>query len=319
VIMALVTTMATTPVLHFIMSGKDLEREAKSIASSESMVSQRNRVGILVPVSHPSGVRTLLSFALNLNPQGSPPPRVLALIRGGEEGIGALRDLEEPAPSQSPALAAALDLAWARGAVITPQTVWTTDPATDILHAVEESQVRWLFLESRQPILTSFSVKATRKGVIGKVLARALLLPVNVAVLFQNSRPLEGAITCIIQARRHGLAALELGRQLSQARNEILRIVRFGSVPEDWHDDLSNEEISLITTGVSIQRSDAETVEAATAAAQNGIVIVGADIPNQMPVLSDSFTRARSVVVVQGAAYNDLTLDDQEQIQAAAV
>ena len=305
VIMALATTFATTPILHFILPAKELELEASKIEeASRGAKAASERVGILVPVSSANGVASVLNLALTLNVPDGPPPRVLALARAGGEGIGSgLRKAEDPAPSRSPALAAALDLAWSRGAVVTPQAVWTHDPAGDIIRAAQESQVRWLFLESRRTLLTGFSGRFVRHGVVGKVVQRAEPLPINVAVLLEGNVRLAGPTTCIVRSARHGRAALELAAQLARVRQESFRLV---TVNPSSDADTANDVLDLrreqrLVANLDVITISASTTEEVVRQTPNGVVIVGADVVERLHILSEAFLRTRTVLVIQGA------------------
>src|SRR4051812_4313387 len=125
VIMALATTFATTPILHFITPRRRLEAEASEIEEEARLaVANGERVGTLIPVSNARGVPGLLDLASSLTSAEGPPPRVLVLNRGGITGVGMkIRETEKLSPSRSPLLAAALDAAWSMGLTITPEAV----------------------------------------------------------------------------------------------------------------------------------------------------------------------------------------------------
>src|SRR6266852_1387240 len=147
VIMALVTTFATTPILHFITRRMQPEAEpmpdlgpfpaepvvAPQVASRATEPTTRTtpvsrpilvgteRSAILVPVSNPEGVSDLVELALAATPHDAPPPRVIALVKTPPGGVrSGLREAEQRVPPRSLALAAALDLALTRGSTITP-------------------------------------------------------------------------------------------------------------------------------------------------------------------------------------------------------
>ncbi len=300
VLMALVTTFATTPILHFIMPRRRLEKEAVAIEEASRLAAAASeRTGILVPVSHPSGVANLLNLALSANSSEAPPLRVLALVRAAESSVRSrLGETEELAPSRSPALAAALDLAWSRGTVVTPQAVWTTDPARDILHAAEKSHVRWLLLESRRSLFGGYG----QKGVVSRVLEQARSLPINVAVLLGGSTLAQAPLVCLLDLSKDGRSALELATQMAQGRHEPLKVVLLGE---------ENTGNALGTAVREFQKSMTINIQVLSLAASNGqevanlipkgLVIVGRDVADQLQIISDSFTRNRSVIVVQGA------------------
>src|ERR1700719_849465 len=215
VIMALVTTFATTPILHLITRNQKPELEpaqelgtfspepavspqAQSraphpaprpvAAPMRPIISPAEHSAILVPVSNPEGVADLIELALAATPQDAPAPRVLALVKTPPGGArSGLREAEQRVPPRSLALAAALDLALARGSIITPHAVWTTDPATDILAFAKQPQIGWLLLGSHRAVFGS----DFRGGVVREILDKARAMPVHVAVVIRSrERPL---------------------------------------------------------------------------------------------------------------------------------
>ncbi|HXN12908.1 MAG TPA: cation:proton antiporter, partial [Candidatus Acidoferrales bacterium] len=135
VIMALVTTFATTPILHLITRRQIPEIEPLpdlGTFSPEPAVAPQahpNRAphtaprpaqpparpilvgtehsAILVPISNPEGVGVLIELALAATPHDAPPPRVLALVKTPSGGVrSGLREAEQRVPPRSPALAA---------------------------------------------------------------------------------------------------------------------------------------------------------------------------------------------------------------------
>src|SRR5262249_37892922 len=170
VIMALVTTFATTPILHLITRRSHPEVEPfpelgsfspEPMAAPQAVIRMaqpasrpvhqprtgragKEHTAILVPVSNPEGVPDLVELALAATPHDAPPPRVLALVKTPPGGVrSGLREAEQRVPPRSLALSAALDLAFERGSAITPQAVWTTNPAQDILAFANEPQIGW--------------------------------------------------------------------------------------------------------------------------------------------------------------------------------
>jgi Kef-type K+ transport system membrane component KefB len=308
VLMALATTFATTPILHFIMPRRYLEKEAVAIEEASRMAAAASeRLGILVPVSHPSGVANLLNIALTMNSSAAPPPRVLALVRSAESSVRSrLGETEELlAPSRSPALATALDLAWSRGTVVTPQAVWTTDPVRDILYAAEKSNVRWLLLESRRSLFGGYS----QRGVVSRVLEQAKALPINVAVLLGGLLPGQTPLVCLLDTSKDGRAAWELANQMARGWGKPLKAVLLAD--ENTEGTLAamvRESEKALATGV-------ETLPFASSEEQDfadlvpkGLIIVGKSIADQLQIISDKLIRDRSLIVVQGAGSEDRTV-----------
>ncbi len=300
VLMALATTFATTPILHFIMPRRRLEREAVAIEEASKLAAAaKERTGLLVPVSHTAGVANLLNLALSLNPPDAPPPRVLALVRAPESSVRSrVGETEELAPSRSPVLTAALDLAWSRGAVITPQTVWTTDPVRDILYAAGKANIRWLLLESRRSLFGGFP----QRSVVSRVLAQAKSLPINVAVLLGGSMPARTPLVCLLDEAKDSRAAWELAAQMARERHETLTAVLLlrgdtGAALQDMVRD-SQKTLPANIEVLPITLSDGQQTSHLI---PKGLIIVGKDTADQLQIVSDNFTKSRSVIVVQGA------------------
>src|SRR6476659_7739996 len=107
VLMAIVTTFATTPILHFITRGfKVYDEDTPADAEAQRPPAGG---GLLVPVSNPEGLAPLLDLATAATRPEDPPPRVLALVRRPAGGIrSGLRELEGRDAPRAPLLAEAI-------------------------------------------------------------------------------------------------------------------------------------------------------------------------------------------------------------------
>ena len=305
VLMALTTTIATTPILHFIMPRRYLEKEVVAIEEASRFAAAANdRTGILVPVSHPSGVANLLNLAFSVNSAEAPPPRVLALVRAPESSVRSrLGETEELLlPSRSPMLAAALDLAWSRGTVITPQAAWTTDPVRDILHAAEKSHVRWLLLESRRSLFGGYP----QRSVVSRVLEQVRTLPVNVAVLIGGSAPVQTPLICLLDESQDGKAAWELATQVARGRREPLKALLVKRENADSAlEAMVRDSQKLLTTNIETLSIPLSNGQAVADLVPKGLVIAGKDLADRLQMISDHFTKNRSLIIVQGAGAMD--------------
>jgi K+:H+ antiporter len=298
VLMALATTVATTPILHFIMPQRKLEEEASAIAAASRLAAQTSeRTGTLIPISNPAGIATLLDLALKLTPPDGPPPRVLALVRGGGTGLR-LPETVDLKPSLSPLLAAALDAAWSRGRVITPQAIWTTDAAAEIVHAAEDAQVRWLLLESRRSILGRYP----RGSLVSRVLMLTRALPISVAVLLQSFETIAGPITCLIKAGSDARSALEMAAQIAGHEKVRVLFARPQFETESGAHDQAETELARALPACF----ESSTVVAAVGnqlveSLPKGLVIVGKDVVDGWQLGFDQLTNGRNIILVQGA------------------
>ena len=333
VIMALVTTFATTPILHLITRHQIPEvqplpelgtfspepwvaPQAPILAPhpvphaaprpaqppARPMLARTGHSAILVPVSNPEGVALLVELALAATPQDAPPPRVLALVKTPPGGVrSGLREADQRVPPRSPALAAALDLALQRGSIITPQAVWTTNPAADILAFAKEPQIGWLLLGSHRAVFGSDIMG----GVVREILDKALALPVHVAVVIHGGeRPLD-RVFAVVDRGTHGRAALDLALRVAIRKRSGLHAVL---VPEDGAAE-DTELLDLIRdAGRALGRRLHTDVLSAPTAAQlarqtpGGLVVIATNLADKVGLSPEGFADGkRCVVVVQGS------------------
>lgn len=300
VIMALTTTLATSPILHFIMPRHQLEEEANQIEEESRLsLAINERSGTLIPVSSTTGVAGLLDIASSLMLAEGPPPRVLALNRGSATGVSSkIREAETFSPSRSPVLAAALDAAWAKGIAIKPEAVWTIDAATEIVDAAEEGNVRWVLLESRRSILGRYP----KRSVVNKVMDLLESRPLNVAVLIPPSPLRKGPVTCIVHALDDGRPTLELATLLARSRRESIQLVILQSeldVMENLPAHATEWFNSLATAGTqpAIFVRDKKKLSGVV---PSGLVVIAKDVVDECDIPIDGITVERSIIVVQG-------------------
>ena len=330
VIMALVTTFATTPILHLITRRQIPEIEPLpdlGTFSPEPAVAPQahpNRAphtaprpaqpparpilvgtehsAILVPISNPEGVGVLIELALAATPHDAPPPRVLALVKTPSGGVrSGLREADQRVPPRSPALSAALDLAVERGGIISPQAVWTTNPAADILAFANQPQIGWLLLGSHRAVFRSDFLG----GVVREILDKARALPVNVAVVIHGGgRPLD-RVFAVVDRGTHGRAALDLALRVALRKKSGLHAVL---VPEDGTAE-DAELLELIRdAGRALGRRLHTDVLSAPTAAQlarqtpGGLVVVATNLADRVGLSPEDLSDPkRCVVVVQGS------------------
>ncbi len=338
VIMALITTFATTPILHLItrkqlpdvhpfpelgtfspepaVAPQAATRVAQYPAShpaphaaprpaqppSRPMLVGTEHSAILVPVSNPEGVAVLIELALAATPHDAPPPRVLALVKTPSGGVrSGLREADQRVPPRSPALSAALDLALARGSIITPQAVWTTNPAADILAFASEPQIGWLLMGAHRAVFGSDIMG----GVVREILDKARALPVHVAVVIHGGeRPLD-RVFAVVDRGTHGRAALDLALRVALRKKSGLHAVL---VPEDGNAE-DAELLDLIRdAGRALGRRLHTDVLSAPTAAQlarqtpGGLVVVATNLADKFGLSPDNRSDPkRCVVVVQGS------------------
>src|SRR5580692_7671802 len=328
VIMALVTTFSTTPILHLITrrTGAKIEPlpELGTFSPEPAVAPQApirahavtrpvqppprpilvgtEHSAILVPVSNPEGVGVLVELALAATPHDAPPPRVLALVKTPPGGVrSGLREADQRVPPRSPALSAALDLALARGSIISPQAVWTTNPAADILAFANQPQIGWLLLGSHRAVFGSDFMG----GVVREILDKARALPVHVAVVIHGGeRPLD-RVFAVVDRGTHGRAALDLALRVAMRKKSGLHAVL---VPEEGNGE-DTELLDLIRdAGRALGRRLHTDVLSAPTAAQlarqtpGGLTVIATNLADRVGLSQEDLTDPkRCVVVVQGS------------------
>jgi Kef-type K+ transport system membrane component KefB len=300
VVMALVTTFATTPILHWITRRETPGETAAFAPVHRAALVGTERLAVLVPIANPDAVPGLLELAFAATPTGAPPPRILALVRVPYGGVrSGLREAEQRVPPRSQALSAALDFSWSRGMAITAQSVWSADPAADIAAAAAEPQVGWLLLGSHRAVFGS----DFRGGIVGDVLDRIRTLPIHAGIVIPGSESSFDSVTAVADSSDHGRAALELAARVAEQRRISPRAIVLTQSEDGGAGALEFireiERVSPRKFRTQPVASDAiDEIERLT---QSGLVIVGTDLANRLGALDDSLNAGnRTVVVVQG-------------------
>jgi hypothetical protein len=111
VLMVLVTTFMTTPILHLLEPRDELlSEEARPGPAAKLRVVRPGRQGILVPVSNPQKVGVLMELALSATGADDSPPRVAAFVHRPAGGVrSGIREVEQRVVPRSEALSAALE------------------------------------------------------------------------------------------------------------------------------------------------------------------------------------------------------------------
>jgi Kef-type K+ transport system membrane component KefB len=303
VIMALVTTFATTPILHFIAPKEEFLAD-ETLVPRETLAKLRlvrpTRQGILVPISNPDKVGPLLEIALSATAEDDSPPRVAAFVRRPTGGIrSGLREVEHRVVPQSQALSAALDYALEREVAIVPQATWTETPARDIVELASEIQAAWILLGFHRPVFGA----DFRGGVVGEVLQAVVNLPINVGIVVNATRDPIQHISAVIDHSPDGWAALDLATRVAQTRNCALEIIWVPSVDSD------NSELDEMVSAVSTRTPHIMTtiLESRSATdlhpeAMSNLVVIGANLIEPLGFISQFKDVDRCTIVVQGTS-----------------
>jgi hypothetical protein len=319
VVMTLVTTFATTPIIDVLIPRKQKEPEGAPAAAINPALGPVRRAAIVVAISNPEGVANLLDLALAANRPDDPPPHVVALARRPAEGVRTgLREVEQRVAPQPPALSAALDHVHARGSAVTSQAVWTDDPALDILRAAKEAQSEWLLLGAHHSVFGS----DLRGGVVRTIAEHAEEIPVNVAVMTPGpAQPLD-RVFAVVDHSAHGRAVLELGIRLVKRTRRSLHVIlvpRADIKPDlpllEMVRSIGRAEGLRLHTDVLAERSGAQLARQAP----GPLVIIGTNLLDEFAVPQAGLSRdPRTMIVVQGASREPFGLDAEQGRSAAS-
>ena len=313
VIMALVTTFATTPILHLITRHYPMEREAAAAGRLLASSDEPDRSAILVPVADPQGVSVLVEMALAATPPEAPPPRVLALVRRPLGGVrSGLREADQRVAPRSPALSAALDHAWESGAVITPQAVWSDNPADDILRAAVDAQIGWILLGAHRAVFGSDFTG----GVVQRILDGARRLPVNVGVVIHSGDSSFPRVCAVADCSADGRAAMGLAARIAQQKDcelhaFIVLAEPASSIPADpigGNGAASRALAQMLTNATRMvgHRLHPETLPALDSIriaqqSKNSLVIVATNLADHLDYAGDGLGDGRALILVQGS------------------
>jgi Kef-type K+ transport system membrane component KefB len=300
VLMALVTTFMTTPVLHLITRGFKLYDEEDKKPADESPPAGG---GLLVPISNPEGLASLLDLAGAATRPEDPPPRVLALVRRPAGGIrSGLREIDRKESPRSPVLTQAIDHARALGTQIDAQALWTDDAAGDILDLAAQPSIGWLLLGYHRPVFGGDLLGGVVKEVLDGMSERA----VNVGVVIHGHERAIDRVIAVVDDSADGKAGLELAARIVQKKKSTLHAVL---VPQKGETDPSPALEELLRdagkTAGKWLHSDVLTQRnpAALAYQTHGdLVVIGMALADELGLPLDDVPGAeRCVVLVRGA------------------
>jgi Kef-type K+ transport system membrane component KefB len=301
VIMALVTTFATTPILHFIAPREEfLAEESHREPAAKLRLVRPIRQGILVPVSNPEKVRPLLEIALWATAAEDLPPRVAAFVRRPIGGIrSGLREVQRRIAPRSHALSAALDYALEREVAIVPQASWTEAPAHDIIQLATEIRAAWILLGFHRPVFGA----DFRGGTVGEILQGVATLPLNVGIVVNTTDHPIKRISAVIDHTSDGWATLDLATRVAPRRSWGRQAIW---VPAPDHD---NSELQEMLDAVSARVPQVSSITLASRSASelrkhelSYLTMINANLVEPME-FADQLTRVgRCTIVVQGTS-----------------
>lgn len=311
VLMALVTTLMTSPLLALVVRGQPGRGAEQSTAGGFAELGSGQTPGaaaleprgVLVPIANPSGMAPLVDLATAATLPDEPPPRVLALVRRPPGGVRTgLREVEHRTAPRTPILAAAMEHARARGQVLDLRAVWTDDPADDIISEAEAARARWLIVGYHRPVFGGDLMGGVVKQLIDQAPRLGRLLRIAV-VIHGHERPLERVIA-VVDDSADGRAALDLAQRLGRRTTASVHAVlvpRMGTDPEPELQallrDATKDGGRWLHTDVLAQRNPAGL----TQVTRGDLVVMGMNLTDELGLPLDDVPGAeRCVVVVRG-------------------
>jgi hypothetical protein len=314
VIMAVVTTFATTPILHLITRHHPLATEAPvQPVRAPAPLRAVQHGGVLLPISNPAAVAPLIELALAATREQDPPPRVLALVRRPAGGVrSGLREVERKERPRAQVLLDAADYARAIGGAIDPQAMWTDDPASDILDVALEPQIRWLLLGFHRPVFGADLLG----GIVKEILERSAKMEINVGVVIHgHDRPID-KVVAVVDSGRNGRATLDLAARVAQRKQCSLHAVLAPSgngQPEPELQEMLKEAARSAGKWLHTDVLQARNPAQLAYKTQGQLVVIGADLADELGLpLDDVLGEERCVIVVQGGAEEALRLAPAE-------
>jgi len=303
VLMALVTTFATTPILDLISSELTENHSAQGQVPSKG-VSGTQSQPLLVAVSNPRGMTSLLDVAIHATESDAPAPVVLSLVRRPSGGIrSGLRERDQRVPPRAAILLSAIEHAKSNGGTIETMSRWTDDPAPDIIQSALDVGAGWILIGFHKP---AFGVDEMG-GTVRDVLDRARVLPIHVGVVTRGEPGRIDRIFALVEDTTDGRAALDLGARIARKSGTSLHALlmpqRSGEpdpMLKNLLVDASRTSGKWLYTDVLHERSPRQVIEQTP----GKLVIIGKRIIDELmlPInVISELDRERCMIVVQGS------------------
>ena len=307
VLMALVTTFATTPVLDLISSELTEDQRAQAKAAATG-ISGTQRQPMLVAVSNPRGMTSLLDVAAHATEPETPAPVVLALVPRPSGGIrSGLREMDQRVPPRAPILLAAIEHAQRNGATIETMAKWTDDPAHDIVKSALEVSAGWILIGLHKPVFGTDEMG----GTVRAVLERARRSAIHVGMITRGELEQIDRIFALVDNTTDGRAVLDLGSRIARksgASLHALLMPQNGGEPEpalrNLLTDASRTSGKWLYTDVLHDRSPRQVIEQTP----GKLIIVGKRIVDELvlPInVMSELDGDRCMIVVQGGNLQD--------------
>jgi hypothetical protein len=140
----------------------------------------------------------------------------------------------------APILLAALDHAKREGAAVEPISLWTDDPAHDIVDSANQMGAGWILIGFHQPVFGTNAMGGIVRGVLERTRASAI----HVGVVTRGEPGRVDRIFALVDSSIDGRAALELATRIARNREcslHALLIPHENGEPEQALKDIAKE------------------------------------------------------------------------------
>jgi Kef-type K+ transport system membrane component KefB len=250
VMMALVTTVATTPVLRWVYPDRELARDRVVPSDSAAPFT------VMMCVSDATTGPVLAMVARSLAGKSEPPAAMFALhlYRPSDRpSVERGRKKGEPPPPLVPLLERARELSLE----VSPLAFVSSDPALDICRTAEEKRASLVLLGAHKPLL----LEGKLGGIVSDVVARS---SADVAVMLDHGTTKIERVLVAFAGGSGDLAALAVARRLAEAPGTELTLLHVASKEDDDRARvaaaLSHSELESIRTRVIADRTPADAL-----------------------------------------------------------
>jgi len=244
---------------------------------------------------------SLLDVGIHATQPESPAARVLALVHRPSGGVrSGLREVEDRIAPRAPILLSALEHAKRNGAIVEPISMWTDDPALDIVNSAHAIGAGWILIGFHQPV---FGANAMG-GIVRGVLERTRPSPIHVGVVTRGEPSRVDRIFALVDSTSDGRAALDLATRIARRREcslHALLMPQENGEPEQALKDIVKDASKVcgrwLYTDVLRDRNPRQVMDQTP----GQLVIIGRRIADELElpinVIPDD---ERCIVVVQG-------------------
>jgi nucleotide-binding universal stress UspA family protein len=218
VLMAIITTFLTTPILHWVYP-------AAAVALPGEAAKAGRRFTVLVPVSRPASGPALAALADLLSPLPTVARRIIALYLSRPIERDAYRSaIDEPAKSPAEPLQPIMSAARAMDLAVEPMSFVSRDIPSDIARSARVRQADLILMGFHKPVFG----QAILGGTVHRVLTGS---DCDVAVFVDRERfgPLEGErplkILVPYMGGKHDRLALDLAGRIARRRSSELVVL----------------------------------------------------------------------------------------------